>query len=118
MTAETKRIFMNEDEFYAERGGKLSGEQDYGVHWRSGNGLIGHPRYRISVVHDTGDVYAEATDGTIVLLTTLDHGCVMNGLFHGGGPAPCPYEIGERVFAGWAEVCGQPNSYEWFKARC
>lgn len=117
MPADTgKRIFTNKDEFYAERGGARSGESDFGVHWRSGASHF--ESYLIAVVHDTGDVYAEKSrEGTVILLTTLPFGCAMKGLFHKDKDR-CPYEIGEQRFAGWAQICGQPNSFEWFKARC
>ena len=43
--------------FYAERGGRSSPERDYGVHNTDGYSKM--QRYRVSVVADTGDVYAE-----------------------------------------------------------
>ena len=97
--------------FYAARGGALSGECDFGVQWRD---QVAWPHYRVSVVHDTGDIYAIklAGDGSIELLGTLVHDCELapGSLSHADD---CAYTLAETAFAGWPEA----NELDWLRER-
>lgn len=110
------RKFANIDAFYAERGGERSGECDFGVwNYSDAEGCTRRwPRFRVSVVHDTGDVYAlNFASLTVLLLGTLPAGrCEPHGLRRGEG---CVYDVADELFAGWADEGGKPLS--WFVAR-
>lgn len=103
------------DAFYAARGGAFSGEADYGSWWLDEAQPLRGPRYRVSVVHDTGDVYAiNFWSQTIELLATLTpHECRPNGLKHA---ATCAYTRADQLLDGWAaETASKPLS--WVRER-
>jgi hypothetical protein len=92
-------LYLSIDSFYDMRGGRFSGESDFGVHWRDGKQW---PRYRVSVVRDTGDVYAiNHQTGAVELL--------------GNVGAEDTYAIAEKVLHGWATVT--PLELDWVRAR-
>ena len=74
------KIFTNSEEFYEARGGRWSAEREFGV--RNRNDLDwDHGRYatgkdiRVSVVENTGDVYAQGGIGNthpVALLGAVD----------------------------------------------
>ena len=109
------------ESFYAERGGHRSRERDFGVWWTieidSRGAAVTWPRYRISVVHDTGDVYAmrlSATsddDGTVELLGNVGGGC------SGRHDSLCPYKRADGMLSGWAEMIYKPGSFSWARIR-
>lgn len=88
--------------FYADRGGLRSGESDFGVWWTAENGRW--PHYRVSVVKDTGDVYAIKTgeDESVELLGTVPSG---------------DYESAYAILEGWTDVIHYPNSLQWVRDR-
>ena len=90
----------------ANAGRFLSGEADYGVHWR----LKGWPgRWRVSYIQSTGEVYA-----------VHDRQCVLVlGIVPADTPVPGEiyYHTLDRVLDGWAEHCGRPNGLSWAIAR-
>ena len=106
--------FANIVEFYDKRGGKLSGEVDFGVWWWEENKNVAH---RVSWVADTGDVYAvNQVKGTVELLgktAPCTHG------YHPiGKPIDCAGRAeSERLLDGWAEECGKPDSLAWARER-
>lgn len=102
--------FHNVNLFYIARGGHDSGECDFGVWWYD----EGHPKgpfYRVSVVHDTGDVYARnAWDESVELLGTFEPNCVDPRVAMHHSPT-CAYEQAERCFEGWADGGSKPLSW-------
>ena len=126
------KLYENRKAFYAERGGEFSGEADYGVWHIDDLGIEGRRRasvrgadarvggeeavlysasasgrYTVSVVKDTGDVYARRTgEGRLALLANI------------GGGAEC-YRLADELLDGWAgggdEPLGKPLS--WFVGR-
>jgi hypothetical protein len=111
MSATPTRVrFPDLATFYRVRGGARSGESDFGVLWTDGSRL---PLYRVSVVHDTGDVIAVAQSGSqaVELLRSLGNDCVAQGLSHSSG---CSYQRAERLLAGWADGS---RSLDWARGR-
>lgn len=103
-------LFPSIESFYALRGGARSGESDCGVWW---TGPRPFPRYRVSVVHDTGDVYAidEIISGVVELLATLEHDCTK----HDGvtrHPPTCAYTIADERL-GDLRTMHASNSLAW-----
>jgi hypothetical protein len=80
-------VFDSIDAFYDARGGRFSGESDFGVHWCDGRTW---PRYRVSVVKDTGDVYAiRHTNGVVELLGNVGR--------------EDAYDCAEEILDGWED---------------
>jgi hypothetical protein len=96
-----QKWFDTIDEFYDRRGGRYSGESDFGVHWHdSGRSW---PRYRVSVVRDTGDIYAiDQAHGKVELLGTVP-------------PRPDPYAAAEEQLDGWSNV--EVFDLDWVRRR-
>jgi hypothetical protein len=86
--------FESVDVFYEARGGRLSGELDFGVWWRK---VRGNAPFRISFIEDTGDIYA---------VNLWSHEVTL--LAAGRSRAKLEKSLDE-----WAEHCGRPGSYEW-----
>lgn len=95
------------DAFYAELpevDRKLSREFDYGVHWTEPYAISG-PRFRISLVHATGELYEVCEDegsqmrGRVRVLAVFDD-----------------VDEAEFVLSGWAERCG-PGGMRWLRDR-
>lgn len=98
--------------FYADRGGELRPELDFGVWW---TGERHFPRYRVSVVHYTGDLYVlDLYSKTVELLATLPHSCEMPArvLDH---CESCCYELAKRLLTGWTDHIHEPNSLQWVR---
>lgn len=94
-------IFTTIYSFYNVRGGKLSGELDFGVWWYDTIDRRGAP-HRVSWVVDTGDLYAtEGYHGLVELLGTImgDRDNI------------------ERVLKGWEDKCGGADSLAWVRER-
>ena len=130
------KVYANKDGFYTERGGRWSGELDYGV-WhvddigvdaatrsrravsRHSVTLGGHPaamisasgsgRYTVSLVEDTGDVYAWRDDDTpLALIANLP------------GTPESRRDTAEKLLSGWAKICpgrGMGKPLSWFVGR-
>lgn len=96
--------FYSDGELGARR--RRSGERDYGTHWRQGRDW--GPFWRVSLVIDTGEVYA---------VCVADPGWAPEGgqvrLLGVGLSAE---EADERL-DGWAKVCGNPHSTRWLDER-
>lgn len=103
-------------DLFEERGGEFSGECDFGVWWYHDPARVGRgPYYRVSVIHDTGDVYAfNQWTHQIELLCTLLNDCdePEGKLRHGPG---CAYSRAEQMFAGWSEGGSKPLA--WIRER-
>jgi hypothetical protein len=80
-------------------------------------------RYRVSVVHDTGDVYAHRQTylhdvDRIIVLGRLEHTRLCANLRNGAHDTElCAYEIAERLFAGWTDRIGVRDSLDWIRER-
>ena len=143
----TFRQYASIREFYSERGGATSGETDFGVWHRDDCGLFGpvlgegiesktvrlggdefvfinaatNSRIRVSVVDETGDVYAfqyGKGEERVVLLGNLGisnpPGGERNGLID-RGPV---YDLADELFDGWATLeQGPGQKISWFIER-
>lgn len=88
----TLEVYYRGDPAYRER----SPEVDFGVWWAEARGF---PRYRVSWVQGTGELYAlNHTTGAVTILAVLP-----------------TREEADCVLAGWGEHCG-PGGMEWLRA--
>lgn len=102
---------MNIEEFYAvDPRRRSSGESDYGVWWTERN--TRWPRYRVSYIQATGEVYAVALDAKMSKVEVLAR------------VAPDSIKPGDvytrtlnSILNGWAEECGLPDSLAWIRRR-
>ena len=103
-------IYPNAEEFYNARGGVGSDELDFGVWWK---GVVPFPRYRLSVVHNTGDLYAiDQSRYEVELLATFGPPkAACNARNHSN----CGWERAETILKGWAAVCGTADSLGWVR---
>lgn len=114
MSVQLGRTYESLDAFYRERRGARSGESDFGVMWTAVRGIF--PHWRVSVVHETGDIYAmQMTYGSAVeLLGTLQ----ANGEQthpRTNCPQPCAYLEADRVLRGWEDHI--TDGLVWIKGR-
>ena len=94
-------------DLYRDRGGRWSGEADFGVHHTAANlGVHAPCRWRVSVVASTGDVYATSP------CSCDDHPRAL--LLGSTRPDPL-YGDADRRFGGWALPAGRDLT--WFQAR-
>ena len=109
--------------FYDKRGGEHSGEADFGVHhWTNPNhsSATGFDRWRVSVVADTGDVYAtDRLGGEVMLLGTLvsTEADPPQASKSQRVAYPAIYSVANRVFEGWTEGGGLGRNLGWFAER-
>jgi len=84
-----------------------SGECDYGVWWSEPEPDF--PRYRVSYIEVTGEVYSVAlrpgVDGPVFLLAVVPP-----------DTGRCYYETLDALLDGWAEHCG-PGGLSWVRER-
>jgi hypothetical protein len=103
--------FESIDAFYAARGGKFSRECDYGVWWS--DNPQGFPRYRVSYVKDTGDVYAiNQTTGRVEVLGTVEPDPIDERDFRSRWEGPL-----DDLLEGWPDRCGPPGGLAWVRSR-
>lgn len=88
---------------------KLSGEADYGVHWRLGD--VTFPRWRVSYVHETGEVYA------VCLVPGSQQQVVVMGVVPPDEGEGVYYRTLDRILDGWEFECGKPRSLDWVMGR-
>ena len=109
--------------FYDKRGGEHSGEADFGVHnWANPNHnrATAFDRCQVSVVADTGDVYAiDRLGGELLLLgilasTEADQPQASKSQRFA---YPAIYNVANRVFEGWTEGGGLGRNLGWFAER-
>ena len=119
----TCSTWPNIQAFYDERGGERSGEADFGVHhWtnHNHNRATALDRWRVSVVADTGDVYAiDRLGGELLLLGALvstEADQPQAGNSHRVAH-PAIYSVANRVFEGWTEGDGAGRNLGWFTDR-
>ena len=111
--------------FHDERGGERSGEvSDFGVHnWANplAYRATANDRWRVSVVDDTGDVYAFKEPGEPVMLlgtllvTDADRECASNRKHRISHSTI--YCAAERLFEGWASGGSLGQPLHWFAER-
>lgn len=108
MTPEEKRRWrvnnigtrMSLDAFYSDPERKFSGEMDYGVWWHNGNPER-FPRYRVSHVQDTGEMYAFShKTQEVEIVAWFD-----------------TYEDAEKACEGWAELDNADMTLDWFREK-
>ena len=109
--------------FYDKRGGEHSGEADFGVHhWTNPNdsSATAFDRWRVSVVADTGDVYAiDRLGGEVMLMGTLASTDADQPQASNSHRVAYPviYSVANRVFEGWAEGGALGRNLGWFAER-
>lgn len=99
-----RRRTLRKEEFYNERttiGSQRnrSGEVDYGVMWRDG---LGHPRWRVTYVVTTGEVYASKGEEAYIVIGQLQ---------------PNDKDAAEEALAGWTEAIHTENGIDWVRER-
>lgn len=108
--------YANRQEFYADRGGRWSPERDYGVHHTDGVSRL--QRYRISVVADTGDIYAEQQYHPQRILVLGQLPGADDPLQRTAEAIPAVYPLADRIFAGYVGNDNGPGrTLAWFAAR-
>ena len=126
------QTFPSAAAFYKVRGGERSGECDFGCQWQDdlatlpdsyvvaqGKTYLGSGRHdscRVSVVEDTGDVYALRPDGVVILFGKVRG---VRCTYHGDrrdcdNPDACVYSAADIVLAGWVDV--RPHLLSWVAA--
>ena len=122
------RSWPNLQAFYEERAGQFSGESDFGVHnWANSarDRESYFDKWRVSVVADTGDVYAFDYNSKEVLLlgsvvpTDADSATAerINNRWRSEFPHPTTYCAADRLFKGWAENDSPGRPLHWFAER-
>ena len=98
------KTFKTIEEFYNDKPARRSSpEADYGVWWTEAG--KGFPRWRVSYIKDTGEIYAY--DHTKVeLLGTVQPDA-----------DPVYYRTLDDILAGWAEIIWRPGSLDWVRQR-
>ena len=103
------RMFASLEEFYgADPARRMSGEADYGVHWK----IRGWPgAWRVSYIQMTGEVYAvHANTGhsPLFVIATVkpDQPSSPQGVY---------YQTLDRILKGWPEQCSRPGGLEWLR---
>src|SRR3954447_14210361 len=97
----TARRYDSLKTFYADPERWMSRERDLGLRWVDGEGAT----YRAAWIARTEEIYcvryrtADGDGGTVEVIASLPASSVDRGL------------------AGWNEICGQPESYEWLRRR-
>lgn len=92
------------EDFYNARPPQMrqySGEADYGVHW---NCPPWSSRWRVSYVHNTGELYAvrlEGNDGPVLVLGILPPDPIQDER------RETYYKTLDRVLEGWPEACNE-----------
>lgn len=82
---------------------RLSGEADYGVHWRQ-DPRQPWPTWRVSYIRDTGEVYAAAPGGPVELLGTVPP-----------DDQPHYYATLDAILEGWPDAHRQ--GLDWVRGR-
>ena len=131
-----KRIFPNIEEYYSDNEiRRRSGEADYGVWWRSQH--TDWPRYRISYVQTTGEVYIleqsgndrvnSEDSGLVIILAVVppDYDCRFDDgecgpAMAGRDRSRCHHVYSrtlETILDGWGHKCMTPDGVERVKER-
>jgi len=92
---------MKLKKFYADSARLESRERDLGLTWQAADGSS----YRVAWIEDTEEVYAVAH------LKRRGRGPEVELL----GVVPAP--LLDCALAGWQQICGEPESFEWLRER-
>ena len=101
------KTYANLDAFYDDNPERRrSGEADYGCWWRDGQS--DYPRYRVSYVQKTGEVYAvqlgnEAKVEVLGIVPPDDDRIY--------------YRTLDRILEGWADHIHEPGSLNWVRGK-
>ena len=93
---------------------RYSGEAEYGCHWtllNENDSVMTAPRWRVSYVRNTGEVYAvvlSRQEAPLYVLAVVPPDDVDYNDFR----RPY-YGTLEKILDGWAERCAKPNSLPW-----
>lgn len=100
------KSYANIEAFYAENEERRrSGEADYGAWWTEPN--QNWPRWRVSYIQKTGEVYAvQLNGGQVELLGVVPP-----------DDARIYYQTLDRILEGWADIINEPGSLDWVRAR-
>lgn len=101
-----QNTYPNIEAFYAENDARRrSGEADYGVYWTEPG--QNWPRWRVSYIQKTGEIYAvQLTGGQVKLLGVVPPDD--DGIY---------YQTLDRILEGWTDAIHQPGSLDWLQAR-
>lgn len=100
------KTYTSIEDFYAENEERRrSGEADYGCWWTEPG--QSWPRWRVSYIQKTGEVYAVQLPGGRVNLL---------GIVPPDDPIYY-YRTLDAILEGWADIIHQPGSLDWVKAR-
>jgi len=101
-----QKAYANIEDFYAENEERRrSGEADYGVWWTAPG--QSWPKWRVSYIQKTGEVYAvQLNGGQVKLLGIVPP-----------DDAPIYYQTLDRILIGWSGVIQEPGSLDWVQAR-
>lgn len=120
-TEQRQRIYPSLDAFYAANEARRgSGEADYGCWWMEERP---YPKYRISYVRGTGEVYAVALTGRNSRRGDGDEGAQVEvlGIVPPDKNDPLSmrtyYRTLDRILEGWPDHCGHPNGLAWVRER-
>ena len=110
-------VFHNIEDFYNDDPKRrYSCEADFGVHWRNGRRTDSNltPRYRLSYVEETGELYAdEVNSGTVFLV-----GVIPQEDIRPTGGERYWVKLDREILQGWSTQCVK-NDYgiQWVKER-
>ena len=113
----TRLVFHSIEDFYTDNPKRRhSGEADFGAHWRNGRRPDSNftPRYRISYVEETGELYAEEHRSGAVFLV----GVVPSEDINHTGEERYWEKLDREILKGWSMQCAR-NDYgiQWVKER-
>jgi hypothetical protein len=107
--------YHNTAAFYAERGGERSPECDFGVWWSYEGRPF--PRYRVSVVHSTGDIYAVELGHSPKVILLAELGGTDCSDLRNHESSSCVYREVERILSGWSDPDVSHHSLAWVISR-
>ena len=126
MSNVSSKLYATVDDFYEDRGGRHSDEADYGVSnyddlglFRVGN-VVSYPVVRVSVVEETGDVYARSLSGEfgVALLGNLGIGNPTATKYRSLSESGPVYTVADECFAEWeSNPDGGGRPLSWFLER-
>ena len=100
------KTYANIEAFYTENEERRrSGEADYGCWWTE----AGHtwPRWRVSYIQKTGEVYAvQLTGGRVEVLGVVPP-----------DDAKVYYQTLDHILEGWEDAIHEPGSLDWVRSR-
>lgn len=117
---QTQIEYQDIEDFYAaNEDRRTSGEADFGVWWTEPGQP--YPKYRVSYIHATGEVYAVALNrddkgpyhGPVLLLGVVPPDDQPDGPVG----RRTYYRTLDTILEGWPQRCGQPGGLQWVRER-